>query len=389
MGCKCSNFSCKASEVTDILKQHPSYHQRPHLTKEDCYGDFPKWSIDPNKIVKGKTHDMQDFVEQCVDTFCIFGNISKDSLEMVKTPFIDESKDPKDWEIILEKDCENEDDSLNRNRELDRLGEEIKANRRLIEGKNGWLKVVAKSNEEAASAVAVASVAETDNARALSGDATLLAAAAPSPPKGGRDVSEQGDTTQDTNKCTGELADISLKCIMKCMWVARYCRDDCLRAVNACASRVTKWDERDDEKLTRLISYMHNTSDWRQIGSIGDELEDLRLVLYTDAIFAGDHSDMTSTSGGFLCFWGPHSFFPLGSISKKQTCQSLSTTEAETLSAVHGTKLLGCPALDFRETIFGKAIKLDMFQDNQATMRVLLIGKAPTLRHFSRAMERH
>ena len=30
-------------------------------------------------------------------------------------------------------------------------------------------------------------------------------------------------------------------------------------------------------------------------------------------------------------------------------------------------------------------MKIDMFQDNQATMRVLLTGKAPTLRHFPRA----
>ena len=37
------------------------------------------------------------------------------------------------------------------------------------------------------------------------------------------------------------------------MWVARYCRDDCLRAVNATATRVTKWKERDDEKLAREV----------------------------------------------------------------------------------------------------------------------------------------
>ena len=94
---------------------------------------------------------------------------------------------------------------------------------------------------------------------------------------------------------------------------------------------------------------------------------------------------MTSTSGGFLCLWGAHSFFPLGALAQKHTCQSLSTTEAETLSAVHGTKKLGYPALDFWEKVFGECIKIDMFQDNQATMRVLQTGKAPTLRHFPRA----
>ena len=52
---------------------------------------------------------------------------------------------------------------------------------------------------------------------------------------------------------------------------------------------------------------------------------------------------------------------------------------------MHGTKLLGYPALDFWEKVFGKCIRLDMFQDNQATMRVLQTGKAPTTRHFPRA----
>lgn len=34
----------------------------------------------------------------------------------------------------------------------------------------------------------------------------------------------------------GELSEIYVKCIIKCVWIARCCRDDCLMAVNACAS---------------------------------------------------------------------------------------------------------------------------------------------------------
>ena len=79
---------------------------------------------------------MQDFVEQCVDTFCVLENIPKESWKNVKTPFIVGSKDLKDWEILLEKDCGNEDDSPNRNTALDVLGEEIKNNRRRITGRN-------------------------------------------------------------------------------------------------------------------------------------------------------------------------------------------------------------------------------------------------------------
>ena len=71
------------------------------------------------------------------------------------------------------------------------------------------------------------------------------------------------------------------------MRVARYYREELLRAINGLATSVTKWDERDDLKLTRLIAYMNCTSDGRKVGFIGGELKDLRFVLYTDANYAG------------------------------------------------------------------------------------------------------
>ena len=73
LGCKYSTFECKAGEVEELLKQHPSYHQRPHLTKEDCNGDVPNWMVDRNRTVRGKMYDISDFVDQCVDTFCALG----------------------------------------------------------------------------------------------------------------------------------------------------------------------------------------------------------------------------------------------------------------------------------------------------------------------------
>ena len=42
---------------------------------------------------------------------------------------------------------------------------------------------------------------------------------------------------------------------MKTMWVARYCRKDCLRTVHAVTAWVTKWTATDDNKLPRLMSY--------------------------------------------------------------------------------------------------------------------------------------
>lgn len=126
LGCKCTDFTtCSAFQVQDILLQHPAYHRRPHLTKEDCNCELPEWIVDPKTIVEGKAYEMEDFVDSCVDTFCELAKVPKSSLKKAVTPFIDDPKDPKDWEIQLGKDCERTDESPNRNRAFGQPGEEI------------------------------------------------------------------------------------------------------------------------------------------------------------------------------------------------------------------------------------------------------------------------
>ena len=96
------------------------------------------------------------------------------------------------------------------------------------------------------------------------------------------------------------MSDIATKRLMEIMWVARYCRDDVLRACNALTNNITRWTNLADKKRTRLVSYLGHTKDYRKVGFIGDPMDELRLGLFPDANFAGDHSDMTSTSGVFL-----------------------------------------------------------------------------------------
>ena len=192
------------------------------------------------------------------------------------------------------------------------------------------------------------------------------------------------DPTDTTSPEKGALADVALKVIMKCMWVARYARRDLGRAVGHLATKVSRWTPLEDKKLHRLISYMHHSRDVRQVGFIGDPVEELRLGLFTDADFAGDKATMKSTSGVFLALYGPNSFFPLDYLSRMQKCATLSTTEAETIAAVLGLKTVGIPALELWSVILKRDVVLDLFQDNQSTMCVLLTGKSPQLRHMKR-----
>eukprot|EP00972_Heterocapsa_arctica_P051565 7586300-Heterocapsa_arctica.AAC.1 len=104
---------------------------------------------------------------------------------------------------------------------------------------------------------------------------------------------------------------------MKILCGARLARFDLLRAVGALATNIIKWDSR---------------------RSVGDSAELLQLTLYSDADFAGCPESAKSTSG-------PSTFFPLNAISKKQTCVSRYTPEAEIVAADLALRTEGLPTL--------------------------------------------
>ncbi len=172
---------------------------------------------------------------------------------------------------------------------------------------------------------------------------------------------------------------------MKIMYLARFSRFDLLRAVCKLAKMITKWTRACDLKLLRLVKYILHSRTHRQIGFIGDLLPDLRIGFYTDSDFAGDKKTQKSTSGMFLCLYGPNSFFPLAGGAKQQGAMSTCSTEAELVAASDALKKTGLPMLSLLEPILQREhMALDMFQDNHATARIMTTGKAPTLRHIRR-----
>ncbi len=89
------------------------------------------------------------------------------------------------------------------------------------------------------------------------------------------------------------------------------CPTDLLGAVGVLSTMITKWDTLCDRKLLRIIKYMNGTTQWRQIGFVGDTPGDVSLGLFSDADFAGDHAGMRSTSGIFLALYGPSQLLPI------------------------------------------------------------------------------
>ena len=78
-----------------------------------------------------------------------------------------------------------------------------------------------------------------------------------------------------------------------------------------------------------------------------------------------------STSGVFIALTGPNSFSPLNAISKKQSCVSHSTPEAEIVAADLAIRTEGLPALQLWDMVLERPVKLLFQEDNQATIQIL------------------
>ena len=88
-----------------------------------------------------------------------------------------------------------------------------------------------------------------------------------------------------------------------------------------------------------------------QVNWVGDKPEDCKLVLFSDASFAGDLEDSKSTSGAYLILVGPRTYVPISWFCKKQGAVSHSSSEAEVIALEACARLEGIPALIFWEQV--------------------------------------
>ena len=148
----------------------------------------------------------------------------------------------------------------------------------------------------------------------------------------------------DDKEPAGRLQPIASRVLMKILFAARMARWDLLRATQSLASRVTKWSRDCDVALHRLVCYIMSSLDVRMQGFIGDRVNECQLWLFCDADWAGEF-DSKSTSGCALYLVGPNTYYPLNAFSKKQTSITTSSTESEVVSANHGIRAQGLPSL--------------------------------------------
>ena len=112
----------------------------------------------------------------------------------------------------------------------------------------------------------------------------------------------------------------------------------------ACACFLQKWTKYCDKRLARLISYIHHTSEYRNI-VMWETQKTMQTGLFQDSDFAGDFEDSKSTPAGILCIFVSHTFVPISWMCKKQTSLSHSSTGAEIISLDACLRMDGIPAL--------------------------------------------
>ena len=105
-----------------------------------------------------------------------------------------------------------------------------------------------------------------------------------------------GSVSVEDEEAKGELAPNACRILMKALWLGRLSRPDIIKPINDLATKVQSWSRGDDKRLLRLIQYIDSTPQYRLVGTIKDNPEDLELRLYVDADFAGDRLSGKSTN---------------------------------------------------------------------------------------------
>ena len=190
---------------------------------------------------------------------------------------------------------------------------------------------------------------------------------------------DEGSFADKDDQSEGALKPIASKVLMKILYAARMARYDVLRAVCSLASLVTKWTKNCDKQLHRLVCYLNSSVDMKLVGWVGETIEKWHLELFADADLASDLLTRRSTSGVYLCLAGPNTRMPQSAVSKKQSCVSHSTPEAELVAADVAIRTEGFPALELWKPINqGKDLPLNFREDNQSAIQVIKNGKNPT-----------
>jgi hypothetical protein len=172
------------------------------------------------------------------------------------------------------------------------------------------------------------------------------------------------------NELNGEPVDVTeyLSKLMKLMFLATRTRPDILLSVTALATKCRSPNKYDEERLDRIIGYLHHT---KTLG-IKVHVTEPQIFAYIDASWAC-HSDLKGHSG-ILVTMGTNGF-PLMFKSQKQKVVTRSSTEAELVAMFTGLDIVLYLRRLMKFFGYNQSVPITIFQDNTSAIKMAYMGK--------------
>ena len=92
---------------------------------------------------------------------------------------------------------------------------------------------------------------------------------------------------EEEMKSVGELSKVCSQIVLKCFFLPRIGRLDILWSVNKLARSITKWTKACDKQLSRLISHIHHTCEYKQYCHVGNTLKTMQAGTVSRLRFCG------------------------------------------------------------------------------------------------------
>ena len=153
-------------------------------------------------------------------------------------------------------------------------------------------------------------------------------------------------------KSVGELSKICSEIVLKCLYLARIGRPDIPWSVNKLARSITKWTKACDKRLSRFISYIHHTCDYKQYCPCGKHGKTMHIgtvsrtpilqeILRIQSLHQVEHCAFSEAIRLFKSVW----------MCKKQTSVRTVQQNQKSCPLNSGWRMDGIPALDFWDLI--------------------------------------
>lgn len=160
------------------------------------------------------------------------------------------------------------------------------------------------------------------------------------------------------------------------LYAALTCRPDILQAVIACAKYVSAPISTHMTAAKRVLRYLKGNSTLMIGYAPTKQHQD--LTAYSDSDYATDLDTRKSISGMIIYYYGG----PVAWLTKQQQCVAQSSAEAELMAAVGCAKEILYLRKIFTHLGLSTTSPTQMFQDNQATIKMSTLGNIRRCKHI-------